>query len=115
MLVNGSGGKATATGQVCLAATEAAQHRTHEVIAGTQLLHQYRVRLFVLNIGAVNGDNAVILFFNMCTHARQNVKQNTDIGNIRNIFNAATTGNQQGCRKNGNGCIFCAADGDRPM
>jgi hypothetical protein len=112
VLVDGTLGKITATGQGHTALSLTAQQCAHEIIAGTHFLDQSHVRLFIIDLGAVDFHNTGLGIGDFGTHAPQNFKQNADIGDVRHIFNTGNATDQQGCRDDGDGGVFRAADGD---
>ena len=68
-----------------------------------------------MDIGGVDDHHIFFRMLNVSAQTFQNGKQNTDIGNVRNIFNSAYAVYQQRSRQNGDGGIFRAADGDATL
>ena len=98
-----------------MAMAEAAQQRAHQIIAGPHLLHQGRFRLGGVDTGTIDGNGAVHQVADLGTSALQNGTQNTDIRDVRNIFNLARAVYQECSRQNCHGGVLRAADGDAAM
>ena len=110
VLVDGPGGKVAPAGQSHVGLAEAAQQRTHQVIAGPHFPHQCRIRAGRADRGAVDGHNGAFLR-DLRPHIFQNIQKNMHIGNIRHVLDAALAVHQKYRRQNGQRRIFCAADG----
>ena len=115
VLVDGAGGKAAPAGQRHMGPAEAAEQRAHEIIAGADLLHQVLVGLGAVDGGAVDLHHVRAGAVNVRAHSVQNVQQDTHVGNIGNILNAALSADQQRRGQDGHGCVLRAADGDGPV
>ena len=115
MLVNGAGSKAAAAGQGHMAITKATQQGAHQIIAGTHLLDQGSLRLRGMDAAGIDDDHIGFRLSHFRAQSPQNGNQNTDIGDIRHIFNSANAIYQQRSGQNGNSGIFGAANGDRAM
>ena len=112
MLVNGTRGKITAAGQRHMGTAKPAKLNTHQIIAGTHLADQFRIGLGIVHIGTVDFNHTVLHTVNQSAHTLDHIEQNTDIGNIRYVFNSALAIHQKSCRQDSHSRVFRAADGN---
>ena len=112
VLVDGPGGEVAAAGQCHMGLAEAAQQGTHQVVAGPHLLDQIRVRLGAADVGAVDLQHMELGIGDLGTHTVQDIRKDSDIGNIGHVFDAAFAADQQCRGQDRHGRVFRAADGD---
>ena len=112
MLINGPRSEVAAAGQRDLRMTEAAELRADQIIGRPDAAHQRVVRLGIAHAGAVDLQRVRAQAADLRTHLIQNFKQQADIGNVRNIFNAADASDQKRRGKDCDCGVFRAADRD---
>ena len=110
VLIDGTGGEGTAAGQGHMAPAVAAQLGTQQVVAGTHLANQIRIGLTVGNIGAIDLHHAGLDPLGGGTHGAHDVQQDTDIGDVGNIFDPAFAGDKQCCGQDGDHGVLCAGN-----
>ena len=77
---------------------EAAEQRTHEIVAGAHLPHQVGVGGGAMDRSAVDLHHMGLRALNVGPHSVQNIQQNAHIRDIGNILNSAFAADQQCCR-----------------
>ena len=112
MLVDGTGCKVAPAGQCHTGPVEAAEQRTHNIVAGAHFPHQIGIRVEIGDLGTIQNYHTIGFSGDNGTHIRQNIQQDTHIGNIRHVLYAAHALHEQCCRKNCHRCILRAADGN---
>ena len=112
VLVDGPDAEIAAAGHGHSSLAEAAQQRAQQVIAGPDPAHQLEGRLGGVHMAAVDLHRVSVQHPDAGPQLLQNGEQQRHVADLGDVFNAADPVHQQGGGDDGNGGIFCAADGD---
>ena len=112
VLIDGPSAQITAAGQGHLGPAEAAQQGAHQVVAGADLAGQLIGNLTVADVGAVDVYGGAVDGAHVRPQLLKDLEDQGDVADLGNVLNTADPVHQQGGGDDGNGGIFCAADGD---
>ena len=110
MQVDGANPQITAAGHGHLRCTKAAQQRANQVIRCAHPAREFVRYTAAANFAAVDFKCVFVDGAHIGTQFLQNFQNNSDIADLRNIFNTAGPIHQQGGRNDCDSGVFCAAD-----
>ena len=115
MLVDGPSAQIAASGQGHFRPAEAAQKGAHQIVAGADPAGQLIGHLAVADMGAVHVHRGPVHRLHVGAQLPQNLEDQRNVADLRNVFNAADPVHHQGGGNNGNSGVFRSADLDGPM
>ncbi len=114
MLVDRADAEVASAGQGNVRLAEPSHQRAEKVIGGPELAGEILRHLVGAQVARINEDGGAADGANRRAHDGQDFKQMVDIADFGYIFKETGPLRKNGCRDNGDGGVFCPADGDFP-
>ena len=115
VLVDGAGAQVAAAGHGHLCLAETGQQCTQEVIAGAHLARQVIRDIGARQVGGVDLIGVLVQHLDLCAQGAQDLEADGHIADIRQVFNDADIGCQNGGGQDAHCRVLCAGDGNLTM
>ena len=115
MLVNGTNAEVAPAGHSDLGMAKPAQLRADQVIGGTDPAHQLNGSGDIADMAAVDLQKVGGKPADRRAHIGENLQKQADIRNVRHVFNAADSVNQQSGGQHAHCRVFCTGNRNGPL
>ena len=110
MQVNGTGAQITAAGHGDNSLTKPAKQRANKVVRGAHLARELLRHMIAVDVSAVDLHSIFIDQTDIGAQFLQDTQNQSNVADLRDIFDPANAVDQKSRRENGNSSVLCAAD-----